>query len=654
MTYILNRSFSALRLFLIAGLLIVCPSITFAQQQILIHSHNDYEQRVPFYQAYAQQVASIEADIYATNRKDELLVAHNKEDLAIAPTLDESYIKPIVALYKKNNGKAWENSDKTFILLIDLKTPANPTLDILVKKLKAYPEVFDPAANPYAVRVVISGDRPAPADFTKYPSFISFDGNGLDYTSGQLKRIAMISLPFKDYSQWNGKGTMIRDEYNKVTKAIEAVHALDKPIRFWGTPDGVTAWNTFHNIGVDYINTDRVEACTDYFYHFDNKNYHIAGNSAEVSDDVARAKRLDKTTVGFQGFNNKRLQLTKGVDIYQPSYLNDGADKPIKNVIMLIGDGMGLSQVCAAETVNRGLSMLLLKHIGLQKTSSKDAYTTDSAAAGSALATGQSNSNRHISTADDGTPYPSMTDVLFPEGYACGVVTLGNVADATPAAFYGHSVERDNSDEITNWLLDGKLTLLNGSGMEVFTKRKDGQNLAEELKSKYRVATSIDEINTANDKVVCIDERMEKAATEETLTLLAHATKEAIKKLSGASDKGFFLMVEGAKIDYAGHANSLPGSILETLSFDMAVAEALKFADSNGQTLIIITGDHETGGLTLVDGELDKGHITARYMTDDHTPIMLPVYAYGPGADKFGGVYKNTQIFHKIKTLLGL
>lgn len=654
MTYILNRSFSALKLFLIAGLLIVCPSITFAQQQILIHSHNDYEQRVPFYQAYAQQVASIEADVYATNRKDELLVAHNKEDLGAAPTLDESYIKPIVALYKKNNGKAWKNSDKTFILLIDLKTPANPTLDILVKKLKTYPEVFDPSVNPYAVRVVISGDGPAPVDFTKYPSFISFDGNGLDYTSEQLKHIAMISLPFKDYSQWNGKGTMIRDEYNKVTKAIEAVHALNKPIRFWGTPDGVTAWNTFHNIGVDYINTDRVEACTDYFYHFDNKNYHIAGNSAEVSDDVARAKRLDKTTVGFQGFNNKRLQLTKGIDIYQPTYLNDGADKLIKNVILLIGDGMGLSQVCAAETVNRGLSMLLLKHIGLQKTSSKDAYTTDSAAAGSALATGQSNSNRHISAADDGTPYPSMTDVLFPEGYACGVVTLGNVADATPAAFYGHSVERDNSDEITNWLLDGKLTLLNGSGMEVFTKRKDGRNLKEELKGKYRVTTSIDEINTVNDKVVCIDERMEKAATEETLTLLAEATKEAIKKLSGASNKGFFLIVEGAKIDYAGHANSLPGSILETLSFDMAVAEALKFADSNGETLIIITGDHETGGLTLVDGELDKGHITARYMTDDHTPIMLPVYAYGPGADKFGGVYKNTQIFHKIKTLLGL
>ncbi|GAB6122779.1 phosphatidylinositol-specific phospholipase C/glycerophosphodiester phosphodiesterase family protein [Dysgonomonas termitidis] len=270
MTYIINKGFSVLRLFSIAVPLIICPSVLFAQQ-ILIHSHNDYEQRVPFYQAYAQQAASIEADIYATNKKDELLVTHNKEDLATALTLDELYIKPIVDLYKNNNGKAWKNSEKTFILLIDLKTPAIPTLDILVDKLKVYPEVFDPSANPYAVRIVISGDRPAPVDFAKYPPFISFDGREMNYTAEQLKRIAMVSLPFKDYSQWNGQGTMIKEEYDKVIKTIDAVHALNKPIRFWGTPDGDNAWKTFHHIGVDYINTDRVEACTDYFYHFDNK-----------------------------------------------------------------------------------------------------------------------------------------------------------------------------------------------------------------------------------------------------------------------------------------------------------------------------------------------------------------------------------------------
>ena len=113
-------------------------------------------------------------------------------------------------------------------------------------------------------------------------------------------------------------------------------------------------------------------------------------------------------------------------------------------------------------------------------------------------------------------------------------------------------------------------------------------------------------------------------------------------------------MVEGAKIDYAGHANSLPGSVVEMLSFDLAVAEALKFADNNGETLVVVTADHETGGLTLIDGDRSTGLITGYYVTDDHTPIMLPVFAYGPGSQDFCGVYWNTQIFHKIKALLGL
>lgn len=263
----MNSLFSALKPFLVAGLLIVCQSSILAQQQILIHSHNDYEQRIPFYQAYAQQVASIEADIYATNKKNELLVAHNKEELVNALTIDGLYIQPILDLYKRNDGRAWKNSDKTFILLIDLKTPADPTLDILVKKLKKHPKVFDPSKNPYAVRVVISGDRPAPADFDKYPSFIYFDGKELNYSAEQLKRIAMVSLRFKDYSEWDGKNAMTKEEHDKIKETIDAAHAQNKPIRFWGVPDGVVTWNTFHNMGVDYINTDRVEACTEYFYN---------------------------------------------------------------------------------------------------------------------------------------------------------------------------------------------------------------------------------------------------------------------------------------------------------------------------------------------------------------------------------------------------
>lgn len=113
-------------------------------------------------------------------------------------------------------------------------------------------------------------------------------------------------------------------------------------------------------------------------------------------------------------------------------------------------------------------------------------------------------------------------------------------------------------------------------------------------------------------------------------------------------------MVEGAKIDYAGHSNSLAGSVVEMLSFDLAIAEALKFADSNGETLVVVTADHETGGLVLVDGDREKGLITARYTTDDHTPVMLPVWAYGPGAQNFMGVYWNNEICNKITALLGI
>jgi alkaline phosphatase len=625
-------------------------------QEVKIHSHNDYHQSVPFYQAYAQQVASIEADVFFVKRSGKILVAHTVVGLLTAPTLEDAYIQPLVSLFKKNGGRAWENSDKTLMLVIDLKTDVDPTLNKVIALLRPYPEVFDPQVNPFAVRVVITGNTPPAEEFQKYPAFISFDGKlTADYTPQQLERIGTISANFNNFSRWNGKGSIVASELRQVTDAIEKAHALGKPLRFWASPDGVTAWNTFYTLGVDYINTDRPEACAAFFRDFHKKNYRIAG-TPEGSDDVARAKRLDRATADFQGFRNKDLQMSEGIAVYKPTYRNDGAEKPVKNVIFMIGDGMGLAQICVADAVNIGLSTLKLKYIGLQRTQAEDAYTTDSAGAGSALATGRKNKNRHISMSSEGEIYPSLTDVFYDNGYACGVVTLGDLADATPAAFYGHSTERDDSDEITSYLLDGKLTLLNGSDMKNLTHRKDGRDLTKELTSKvgYTIQTSVADINRTKGKVICVDERMGRAATQETLPLLADATREAIKKLSSENEKGFFLMVEGAKIDYAGHANSLPGSILETLSFDLAVAEALKFADSNGETLIVITGDHETGGLTLVDGNAPQGAITAQYMTDDHTPIMLPVYAYGPYAGKFAGVYENTQFFHIIKEITNI
>ncbi|SEA52459.1 alkaline phosphatase [Porphyromonadaceae bacterium KH3R12] len=629
------------------------PLTATGQQRILVHSHNDYRQRVPFYQAYSQQVYSIEVDIFVTEEGN-LLVGHDVEELKPDADLKSMYVLPVVRLFKENGGKAWKDSDNDLQLMIDLKSPTEPTLTKVVEMFSQYPEVFDPTVNPNAVKVVITGNVPKAADFTKYPEFIFFDGQvNIDYTDAQLERIALISTPFFEYARWNGKGTLTADQRKKVQDAIDKTHAMGKPIRFWGSPDGITAWNTLYAMGVDIINTDRVEKCIDFFRNFEDKNYRIE-TGTHNAHGMVMTDRLDKATSGFKGFDREKIQLTQGIEIYYPSYLNDGTEKKVKNIIFLIGDGMGLAQINAAETVNNGLTLLNIKSIGLQMNNPKDAYTTDSAAGGSALATGEATDNRHISMTDNGKVNPSFTDYAYDKGMACGVITLGNLADATPAAFYGHATERDDTDQLTDYLLDGKLTLLAGGGMDVFTDRKDKKDILSELKKQYRITNDFKEINNDDSKVICADGRMDLAATQGTLDILAEATRLGIEKLRKASDKGFFLMVEGAKIDYAGHANSLPGSVVEMLSFDMAIAEALKFADSNGETLVIVTADHETGGLTLIDGNRETGLITGYYVTDDHTPVMLPVFAYGPGSQNFNGVYKNTGIFHKMKKLIGL
>lgn len=638
-----------LRIGLSAAALFVC-GVAAAQPPVLIHSHNDYARRVPFYQAYAQQVASIEADVFLRDGK--LLVGHEVGELSPDMTFEALYVEPVVTLFKRNGGRAWRDSDRHLQLMVELKSETGPTLRAVAEVLGRWPEVFDPAVNPDAVRVTVTGRVPEPADFGDYPAYIRFDGAwDAEYTPGQLERVALISADFKRFSQWNGKGSIIPAEREKLERVIDKAHAWDKPVRFWGAPEGVTVYYTFYDMGIDYINTDRPELCAEFFNDFGNKNFQI-GERRAASSTVTGTKRLDKATRDFKGFQSDKLQLSKGIDVYTPTYRNDGGKGKVKNVIFLIGDGMGLSQIVAAFYANKGLSTLQMKYIGLQQNNALDAFTTDSAAGGSALATGERHDNRHISMSPEGVPYPSLSDFFHDRGLPVGVVTLGNIADATPTAFYGHSVERDNADELTRCLMDGRIDLLCGSGIREFTRRKDGIDLVGELEKQYDFVRSVDGIDAAKGKVICIDEAMDDAAEEANLTLLADATRASIAKLQERGGDGFFLMVEGAKIDYAGHSRCLPGSIIEMLSFDLAVAEALKFADTNGETLVIVTADHETGGLVVVDGDEHTGRVTGVYVSDDHTPAMLPVFAYGPGADKFCGTYMNTEIARRIKSLI--
>ncbi len=634
---------------LLLALALTCCGAAAAQPPVLIHSHNDYAQRVPFYQAYAQQVSSIEADVFLHD--GQLLVGHDVEDLRADMTFEALYVEPIVTLFARNGGRAFRDSDQTLQLMVELKSETDPTLRAVAALLGRWPEVFDPEVNPAAVRVAVTGRVPAPEAFDRYPRFLGFDGAwDADYTPEQLERIALIGTNFRDFSQWNGKGTIIPAEKERLEQVIDRAHEQGKPVRFWNAPEGTTVYYTFYDMGIDYINTDNPEVCAAFFADFGNKNFRI-GERRAASSGVTGTKRLDRTTRDFRGFQNDKLQLSEGIDTYRPTHRNDGGKGRIRNVIFLIGDGMGLSQITAAAYANCGLTLMNFNYIGLQRNNALGAFTTDSAAGGSALATGERHANRHISMTEEGEAVPSLSDWFRGKGLPVGVVTLGNAVDATPTAFYGHSVERDNADELTRCLLDTPVDLLCGSGIRQFTERGDGIDLIGELSKNYRFVRSIDEINAAEGRVVCIDERMDEAAEESNLGLLAEATRAAIDKLQERGDKGFFLMVEGAKIDYAGHSRCLPGSVIEMLSFDLAVAEALKFADENGQTLVVVTADHETGGLVLLDGDEQSGRIMGVYTTDDHTPAMLPVFAYGPGADRFCGTYLNTEIARRIREL---
>lgn len=220
------------------------------------HSHNDYEQEVPFWEAYHHGFGSIEADIFLVTNSSELLVAHTKEELLQKKRrLDSLYLIPLVQCLQKHHGYPYSDTAKKLQLLIDVKTTAATTLQKLVETLERYPEL----TQNHSVNFVISGNRPSPDSFRFYPPYIVFDADlKKEYNQQALQKIALMSADLKTFTFWNGKQPLTKRDKDSLLAIIHKAHALHKPVRFWGAPDDSTAWNELINLRVDYINTDHI------------------------------------------------------------------------------------------------------------------------------------------------------------------------------------------------------------------------------------------------------------------------------------------------------------------------------------------------------------------------------------------------------------
>ena len=342
------------------------------------------------------------------------------------------------------------------------------------------------------------------------------------------------------------------------------------------------------------------------------------------------------------------------VESLQLPHIKEG--KKPKNIILLIGDGMGIAQVQAAMDSNNGLLyMKFFKNIGFSKTQSADNYITDSAAGGTAIACGVKTKNGRIGVNPESTKVTSILEISETLGKSTGLVSTSSITHATPASFISHQPSRKLDEDIAADFLKVDIDLFIGGGYDFFARRKDGRNLVEELINKgYKVERDINAAKSVlNDKLVVFIADEHAKPYDERGNVLEEATNTALNLLS-KNKKGFFIMVEGSQIDWGGHANNQNYMVGETLDFDKAVGAALAFAARDKNTLVIVTADHETGGVTLTGGKPKNKNVEVSFVSDNHTGVMVPVFAWGPGSEHFRGIMENTDIFHKMKFLFGV
>lgn len=329
--------------------------------------------------------------------------------------------------------------------------------------------------------------------------------------------------------------------------------------------------------------------------------------------------------------------------------------KKVKNVILMIGDGMSLMHVYTAWTANRGkLWLENAQATGLSKTWAVKKLVTDSGSGGTSLATGVKTVYHAVGVDPEGKPLTSLVDVAKELDKDAGMAVTCRLWDATPCDFCCHNIDRDKEEELVGDYPTSGVDFVFGGGAQKFTNRKDGRDIFKELQKKgYHVSRTLDDFFAydKNSRIFAVPYDKDTPLPDERGDLLARASMKGIS-LMNQNKNGFFMMIEGSQLDDYGHFNQLDLLMKETLDFDQTVGEVMKWAAKDGETLVVVTADHETGGLTLVNGNKDEGRVECCFSTKDHSGAMVPVYAFGPGAENFTGIFENTDVFKKIKKLM--
>ena len=349
------------------------------------------------------------------------------------------------------------------------------------------------------------------------------------------------------------------------------------------------------------------------------------------------------------------------------------------NIILMIGDGMGLTQISSGMYSNNNSTALEnFQYVGLSKTHSYDNLVTDSAAAGTAMSSGKKTQNKVLGLDHEGNPIKSILSICQDKGYSTALVATSNILHATPAAFFANIDYRYNYEPIAVQMTKSGVNYFVGGGEKYFNSREDKRNLINEMtENGYEIVYNISDFEksksnylgffTAKDEPYYFykgvnysyreydeddyneDEPLEDFTGRESY--LARSAKATLGKLDEMG-KPFFIMIEGSQIDWGGHDNDQKYMVSQFLEFNDAIEVVLDFAKKDKNTIVVVTADHETGGAAIVRGKLSNSSIKNRFATTNHTASMVPVFSYGPKAHLFKGIYENTEIFNKLLSIV--